>query len=94
MNGPTNFRSTGRRPGDTKPQVCQSTTGSAPTSPTIIEILMGMVSPSVGLVKTAVEVMWLLVLPRTEVSGRSRKSTIAPWKTNAATVLAIQAMKR
>ena len=60
--------------------------------PTIIEIFTGMVSPSVGLVKIAVEVMWLLVLPRTVVSGRSRKSMMGAWKMKAATVLTIQAI--
>ena len=53
MKGPTNLRSTGRRPGDTNDHVCQRITGSARMNPMIAAILMGTVSPSVGLVKIA-----------------------------------------
>jgi outer membrane murein-binding lipoprotein Lpp len=50
-----------------------------------------MVSPSVGLVKMAVDVM-SLVLASTVVSGRSRNWKMASWNTNAATVAAIHAI--
>ena len=48
MNGPTNFRSFGRSPGETKFHVCQRTIGSAITRPTTAETFNGTVSPSVG----------------------------------------------
>ena len=48
MNGPTNFRSFGRKPGDTNLHVCHSTIGNAITRPTTAATFSGTVSPSVG----------------------------------------------
>ena len=53
MNGPTNFRSFGRSPGETKFQICHSMIGSARMMPTTAETFKGTVSPSVGLVMIA-----------------------------------------
>ncbi len=48
MKGPTNFRSFGRSPGETKFHVCHRMIGKAITMPTTAETFNGTVSPSVG----------------------------------------------